>query len=112
MVRPLGSRYFRGHLCVRFRYSLVIHHYSYNNVVGRLQHLGFPQYCYPSYRIPTFVLVGLTPTKHIHLLWTHDGIQPLRLSDRTRIFRFGMDWSCVAFELFNFNINQFKLYQY
>ncbi|WP_264338858.1 hypothetical protein [Wolbachia endosymbiont (group A) of Cheilosia soror] len=36
---------------------------SYDNVVGRLQHFGFPPCCYPSYRIPTFILVGLSPTE-------------------------------------------------
>ncbi|WP_264338233.1 hypothetical protein [Wolbachia endosymbiont (group A) of Cheilosia soror] len=36
---------------------------SYDNVVGRLQHFGFPPCCYPSYRIPTFILVGLFPTE-------------------------------------------------
>ncbi|WP_182320226.1 coiled-coil domain-containing protein [Wolbachia pipientis] len=44
---------------------------SYDNVVGRLQHFGLPTCCYPSYGTPTFIPVGLTPTEHTHLLWTH-----------------------------------------
>lgn len=46
---------------------------SYDNVVGRLQHFGLPTCCYPSYGTPTFIPVGLTPTEHTHLLWTHIG---------------------------------------
>ncbi|WP_051599683.1 hypothetical protein [Wolbachia endosymbiont of Glossina morsitans morsitans] len=44
---------------------------SYDNIVGRLQHFGLPTCCYPSYGTPTFIPVGLTPTEHTHLLWTH-----------------------------------------
>ncbi|MFP3023979.1 MAG: hypothetical protein ACEY3K_14285, partial [Wolbachia sp.] len=35
---------------------------------------GFPPYCYPSYRTPTFILVGLSPTEHTYLFWTHSNI--------------------------------------
>ncbi|WP_395460291.1 hypothetical protein [Wolbachia endosymbiont (group B) of Myelois circumvoluta] len=45
---------------------------SYDNVVGRLQHFAFPPHCYPSYRTSTFILVGLPPTEHTCLLWTHN----------------------------------------
>lgn len=46
--------YSLGHLCVCFRCSLVTRHYPSDNVVGRLQHLGLPPCCYPSYRISNF----------------------------------------------------------
>ncbi|GFU18012.1 hypothetical protein NPIL_689541, partial [Nephila pilipes] len=45
---------------------------SFGNIVGRLQHFGFPPHCYPSYRTPTFILVGFTPTEHTRLFWTHN----------------------------------------
>src|SRR5215467_11531746 len=34
---------------VRFRYSLVTHNHPFDGLVGRLQSLGFPPPCYPSY---------------------------------------------------------------
>ncbi|GBN28905.1 hypothetical protein AVEN_68665-1, partial [Araneus ventricosus] len=34
---------------------------SFDNAVGRLQHFGFPPYCYPSYRTTTLILVGWLP---------------------------------------------------
>lgn len=61
---PSGCRlslrvlHFRGHFCVRFRCGLITRSYPCGKCVGRLQHLGFPPCCYPSYRVLTFTLVG------------------------------------------------------
>jgi hypothetical protein len=57
-VQPSGL-VFRSHLCVHFHYGLISRTYPIDKFVGRLQHLGFPPCCYPSYRKLTFVLVGL-----------------------------------------------------
>jgi len=48
------ASHFRGHLCVRFRYGLVTRHHPLDGVVDRLQGLGFPKPCYPSYRVSDF----------------------------------------------------------
>ena len=47
-----GSIHFRGHLRVRSRYGLVIRNHPSDGVVDRLQSLGFPPLCYPSYEAP------------------------------------------------------------
>jgi hypothetical protein len=56
---------------VRFRYSLVTRNHPLDGFVGRLQSLGFPPPCYPSYGAPTSTPVGLTPTGCASLCWTH-----------------------------------------
>jgi hypothetical protein len=53
---------------VRFRYSLVTRNHPLDGFVGRLQSLGLPPPCYPSYGAPTFTPVGLTPTGCASLL--------------------------------------------
>src|SRR5215469_5509484 len=60
---------------VRFRYSLVTHNHPFDGLVGRLQSLGFPPPCYPSYGAPTFTPVGLPPTECASLSWTHGPAQ-------------------------------------
>ena len=47
-----GSTHFRGHVRVRSRYGLVIRTHPSDGVVDRLQSLGFPPLCYPSYEAP------------------------------------------------------------
>ena len=44
---------------------------SFDGFVGRLQSLGFPPPCYPSYGAPTLTPVGLSPTECASLSWTH-----------------------------------------
>ena len=56
---------------VRCRYSLVTRDHPFDGLVGRLQGLGLPPPCYPSYGVPTFTPVGLTPTECASLRWTH-----------------------------------------
>ena len=56
---------------VRFRYSLVTRDHPFDGLVGRLQSLGFPPPCYPSYGAPTLTPVGLSPTECASLSWTH-----------------------------------------
>src|SRR5215472_13740196 len=60
---------------VRFRYSLVTHNHPFNGLVGRLQSLGFPPPCYPSYGAPTLTPVGLPPTECASLSWMHGPAQ-------------------------------------
>ena len=67
-----GAAHFRGHLCVRLRYSLGTRHHPADGVVERLQEVGFPSPCSPSYRALAFPLVGLPPTEHASLSWTHN----------------------------------------
>src|SRR5690349_15669684 len=45
---------------------------SFRWLVDRLQSLGLPPLCYPSYGGLTISPVGLFPTKHVHLFWTHN----------------------------------------
>jgi hypothetical protein len=66
-----GAAHFRGHLCVRLRYSLATRHHPVDGVVERLQDVGFPSPCSPSYRALAFPLVGFPPTEHASLSWTH-----------------------------------------
>jgi hypothetical protein len=66
-----GAAHFRGHLCVRLRYSLETRHHPADGVVERLQEVGFPSPCSPSYRALAFPLVGFPPTEHASLSWTH-----------------------------------------
>ena len=89
-----GAAHFRGHRCVRLRYSLETRHHPADGVVEWLQKVGFPSPCTPSYRALAFPLVGLSPTEHASLRWTHNRtcgfhrirLSRKRLSDRT-------DWS-------------------
>ena len=67
-----GAFHFRSHLCVRFRCGLIIRSYPLGKFVDRLQHIDFSPCCYPSYRALTFTLVGLSPTEHTSLTWTHN----------------------------------------
>jgi len=67
-----GAAHFRGHLCVRLRYGLETRPHPTDRVVERLQRVGFPSPCAPSYRALAFPLVGLPPTEHASLRWTHN----------------------------------------
>jgi hypothetical protein len=67
-----GAAHFRGHRCVRLRYSLETRHHPADGAVERLQRVGFPSPCAPSYRALAFPLVGLPPTEHASLSWTHN----------------------------------------
>lgn len=49
---------YRGHLCVRFRYGLPAHNHPYDDLVDRLQSIGYPPLCYPSYGALAFAPVG------------------------------------------------------
>ena len=68
----LRSYHFRGHLCVRLRYGLATRPHPTDEAVERLQKVGFPSPCAPSYRALAFPLVGLPPTEHASLRWTHN----------------------------------------
>ena len=67
-----GAAHFRGHLCVRLRYSLETRPHPTDEAVERLQKVGFPSPCSPSYRALAFPLVGFPPTEHASLSWTHN----------------------------------------
>src|SRR5215472_17771214 len=69
----LGLRgyHFRGHLCVRLRYGLETRPHPVDEVVERLQKVGFPSPCAPSYRALALPLIGFPPTEHASLRWTH-----------------------------------------
>src|SRR5467141_913077 len=68
-----GAAHFRGHLCVRLRYGLDTRPHPEDEAVERLQKVGFPSPCSPSYRALAFPLVGFPPTEHASLCWTHVG---------------------------------------
>src|SRR5215510_15327654 len=70
----LGFRgyHFRGHLCARLRYGLETRPHPADEAVERLQKVGFPSPCSPSYRALAFPLVGFPPTEHASLRWTHN----------------------------------------
>jgi hypothetical protein len=67
-----GAPHFRGHLCVRLRYGLETRPHPLDEAVERLQKVGFPPPCSPSYRALAFPLVGFAPTEHASLRWTHN----------------------------------------
>ena len=67
-----GAAHFRGHLCVRLRYGLETRPHPADEAVERLQKVGFPSPCSPSYRALAFPLVGFPPTEHASLRWTHN----------------------------------------
>ena len=78
-----GAAHLRGHLCVRLRYGLATRPHPEDEAVERLQKVGFPSPCSPSYRALAFPLVGLSPTEHASLRWTHNrtgGFHRIRLS--------------------------------
>jgi hypothetical protein len=62
-------------LHVRCCYSLMTRDHPFDGLVGRLQGLGLPPPCYPSYGAPTLTPVGLTPTECASLRWTHRLVQ-------------------------------------
>src|SRR5712692_11299293 len=66
-----GAAHFRGHLCVRLRYGLETRPHPEDEAVERLQQVGFPAPCSPSYRALAFPLGGFPPTEHASLRWTH-----------------------------------------
>src|SRR5437660_3568092 len=66
-----GAAHFRGHLCVRLRYGLDTRPHPMDEAVERLQKVGFPSPCSPSYRALALPLVGFPPTEHASLRWTH-----------------------------------------
>src|SRR5215472_18045825 len=76
----LGLRgyHFRGHLCVRLRYGLETRPHPVDEVVERLQKVGFPSPCAPSYRALALPLIGFPPTEHASLRWTHSRARPWR----------------------------------
>ena len=80
-----GYIHFRGHLRVRSRYGLVIRNHPSDGVVDRLQSLGLPPLCYPSYEASDSCL-GRSPLLNVS---TFLDAQPdmqiarIRLSDKT-----------------------------
>jgi hypothetical protein len=88
-----GAAHFRGHLCVRLRYSLETRHHPTDGVVERLQEVGFPSPCSPSYRALAFPLVGLSPTEHASLRWTHNRTCHFHGTRLTREGHFSMQFS-------------------
>jgi len=57
-----GAAHWRGHLCVRVRDGLDTRPHPQDEAVERLQKVGFPSPCSPSYRALAFPLVGFPPT--------------------------------------------------
>jgi hypothetical protein len=49
-----GATQFRGHIRVHFRYGPMTRTFPYGRLVDRLQSIGFPPPCYPSYGAPDF----------------------------------------------------------
>src|SRR6516225_9198330 len=80
-----GYIHFRGHLRVRSRYGLVIRNHPSDGVVDRLQSLGFPPLCYPSYEAPDSCL-GRSSLLNVSTFLDAQPdvrISRIRLSDRT-----------------------------
>jgi hypothetical protein len=73
-----GAAHLRGHLCVRVRYGLDTRPHPEDEAVERLQKVGFPSPCSPSYRALAFPLVGFPPTEHASLRWTHNRTCPFQ----------------------------------
>lgn len=67
-----GLTHFRGHFYVYFRYGPLTRAFPKETLVDRLQGLGFPPPCYPSYEALTITPTGLTPAEHTSLRWTHN----------------------------------------
>jgi hypothetical protein len=81
-----GAAHLRGHRCVRLRYGLETRPHPEDEAVERLQKVGFPSPCSPSYRALAFPLVGFSPTEHASLCWTHNRACGFH---RTRLNTFG-----------------------
>ena len=102
-----GAAHFRGHLCVRLRYGLDTRPHPEDEAVERLQKVGFPSPCSPSYRALAFPLVGFPPTEHASLRWTHNragGFHRTRLTREGRLQGMSISptpqsspWSACAF---------------
>jgi hypothetical protein len=80
-----GSTHFRGHVRVRFRYGLVIRNHPSDGVVDRLQSLGLPPLCYPSYEASDSCLGRSSLLNVSTFLDAQPDVQisRIRLSDRT-----------------------------
>jgi hypothetical protein len=87
-----GAAHFRGHLCVRLRYGLETRPHPTDEVVERLQKVGFPSPCAPSSRALAFPLGGFSPTEHASLRWTHNRACPFQ---RTRLSILGFVLAAV-----------------
>jgi hypothetical protein len=70
-VRPPDLRISRL-LRVHFRYGPTTCNHPKDGFVDRLQNLGLPPPCYPSYGALTFTPAGLSPAEHASLSWTHN----------------------------------------
>ena len=66
-----GAPHLRGHHCVRLRYGLDTRPHPEDEAVERLQKVGCPSPCSPSYRALAFPLLGFSPTEPTSLRWTH-----------------------------------------
>ena len=67
-----GVLVFRGHLWVHFRYGPVTCSPSQGWLCQLASSASFPPHgCNPSYGVLTFTPVGLSPTEHASLHWTH-----------------------------------------
>ncbi len=69
--RGLRAAHGRGHRCVRLRDGLATRPHPADEAVERLQKVGFPSPCSPSYRALVFPLGGFSPPEHASLRWTH-----------------------------------------
>src|SRR5215813_1245442 len=67
----LRSNFCRGHFWVHSRYGPVTHSPPQGGFVGWLHPLRFLHECNPSYGGLAFTPVGLSPTEHASLCWTH-----------------------------------------
>jgi hypothetical protein len=71
-ARPTGVSAFRGQICVYFRYGpMTCSPFLKNGFVDRFRKFGFSPLRYPSYKVLTFTLMGLSPTEHTSFSWTH-----------------------------------------
>ena len=112
-----GAAHFRGHRCVRLRYSLETRPHPEDEAVERLQRVGFPSPCAPSYRALTFPLVGLPPTEHASLRWTHNRtchFHGIRLCTFRSVFVFALwhdvhtGWRCFMRSASVESLNRFR----
>ena len=92
-----GYTHFRGHLRVRSRYGLVIRNHPSDGVVDRLQSLGFPPLCYPSYEAPDSCLGRSSLLNVSTFLDAQPDVQisRIRLSDRTSRLRMQRRLQCL-----------------
>jgi hypothetical protein len=68
----LRGYHFRGRRCVRSRCGPVTRCHPYDDIVDRLQVIGFPPSCHLGYEAPGFCLGGLFPLKRVSLHWAHN----------------------------------------